>query len=275
MSTADQAKVQHRIPGIVPRSLRMRLFGWHPGRARRWRRHPGIQRVGRQSAVLTFDDGPAPDATPSVLSALATSEVKATFFVLGSEVQREQELTRQIIEGGHEIALHGFQHRRQDQLSDEDARADIETGFQIIAEVTGHQPRWYRPPFGRMSEAGMNTCQELGLRVAYWSNWGLDWEDVSHEAIAAQVRSGLSGGSVILLHDTARHGRRESAIPTAQAIESIVNSGRQQGLVWRTLTDADNLQTDADSRPPTPPRDAGVLPRGAPDANAGPETSVG
>lgn len=275
MSTTDQAKVQHRIPGVVPRSLRMRLFSWHPGRARRWRRYPGIQKVGRQSAVLTFDDGPASDATPSVLSALSASGIKATFFVLGSEVQKEPGLARQIVEDGHEIALHGFQHRRQDQLSDADAQADIETGFRIVEEVTGRQPRWYRPPFGRMSEAGMHTCQEMGLRVAYWSGWGLDWEEVSHEAIAAQVRSGLSGGSVVLLHDTARHGRRESAEPTAQAIKSIVNFGLQQGLLWRTLTDADNVQTDANSRPSASSRDAGVLPRGTPDANAGPETSLG
>jgi peptidoglycan/xylan/chitin deacetylase (PgdA/CDA1 family) len=230
--------VRHRIPDIVPYGLRLRLSSWHPGRARRWRKLPGVQRVDDTSAVLTFDDGPAPDATPRVLRALAESQLQATFFVLGSAVLEQPELAREIVEGGHEIALHGFHHVRHDRLTPAQAREDIEAGLDAIERTTQRRPRWFRPPYGRMSVPSQSACQELGLGVAYWSAWGLDWEDVDEQTIISEVRSGLSGGSIVLLHDTARYGRRATADPTVQAIKPIAAHGRKRGLSWRTLTDA-------------------------------------
>ena len=232
------SSVRHRIPDIVPHRLRLRLSAWHPGRARRWRKLPGIQRVERSNAVLTFDDGPAPDATPAVLGALDDAQVKATFFVLGSAVLEEPYLAREIVDRGHEIALHGFHHLRHDQMTPAQAREDIEAGLDAIEQTSQRCPRWFRPPYGRMSEPSQRACRELGLGVAYWSAWGLDWEDVSAQAIVAEVRSGLSAGSIVLLHDTAHYGRRASALSTVRAIAPIVDHGQRQGLTWRTLTDA-------------------------------------
>lgn len=238
MSPPIAPSTRDRVLKVVPRAVRMRLFAWHPGRDRRWHRFPGIQYGAQESAFLTFDDGPGRDATPQVLDALAAAEVKATFFLLGSEVQLEPDLAREIVSGGHEIALHGFHHRRQDKLGESEARENIESGLHVLEQVTGQRPRWYRPPFGRMSAASASICQDLNLEVAYWSSWGLDWEDLGDEAIVAVVCSSLSNGSIVLLHDAASYGRRASARPTAKAIGPIVTYGRELGLTWRTLTDA-------------------------------------
>jgi peptidoglycan/xylan/chitin deacetylase (PgdA/CDA1 family) len=111
-----------------------------------------------------------------------------------------------------------------------------------IEQTTHRRPRWFRPPYGRMSESSQQTCRDLGLRVAYWSAWGLDWEEVSAQAIVKEVQSSLSSGGVVLLHDTAVYGRRVTARATAAAIGPIVDYGREQGLSWRTLTDAANTR---------------------------------
>jgi peptidoglycan-N-acetylglucosamine deacetylase len=214
------------------------MYNLHPGRARRWRELPGLQSLDGNRAVLTFDDGPGPDATPGILDALDRLDVRATFFVLGAEVSREPELARRIVTEGHELGLHGFAHPRYDLLSAEEARADLQQGLDAIESATGVRPKWFRPPYGKLSAATHQVCQSMDLDVVYWSAWGLDWEEIDSGAISNEVISGLSDGAIVLLHDTARYGRRHSAQPTAEALPAIVDRGRQAGLTWTTLETA-------------------------------------
>lgn len=227
-----------RIPIAVPWPLRRRLYNWHPSRARRWRACPGLERLNGARAVLTFDDGPGADATPQVLDQLDRLGVSATFFVLGAEVLREPELARRILAGGHELGLHGFAHPRFDLLTAEQAREDLEQGLEAIETTTGVRPTWFRPPYGKLSEPSYQACRSLDLEVVYWSTWGLDWEAIGASAICREVSSNLTAGAVILLHDTARYGRRASATATADALPQIVALGEQRGLTWATLTGA-------------------------------------
>jgi peptidoglycan/xylan/chitin deacetylase (PgdA/CDA1 family) len=227
-----------RIPLAVPWSLRRRLYNWHPGRAQRWRATPGLERLAGDRAALTFDDGPGSDATPQVLDQLEQLGIGATFFVLGAEVRGAPELAQRIVADGHELGLHGFAHPRYDMLDAEQARADLEQGLEAIESATGVRPIWFRPPYGKLSEASHEVCVSLGLKVAYWSAWGLDWEDVGAETIAAETISSLRPGAIVLLHDTARYGRRDSARPTAEALPAIVARGRRLGLSWTSLTEA-------------------------------------
>jgi peptidoglycan-N-acetylglucosamine deacetylase len=188
--------------------------------------------------ALTFDDGPGPDATPQVLNQLDRLGVAATFFVLGAEVLREPELARRIVADGHELGLHGLAHPRFDLLSAEQARADLEQGLEAIETTTGVRPSWFRPPYGKLADASHQACLALDLEVVYWSTWGLDWEEIDASAIASEVSAKLRAGAVILLHDTARYGRRSSAQATADALPQIVARGQQLGLMWTTLTEA-------------------------------------
>jgi peptidoglycan/xylan/chitin deacetylase (PgdA/CDA1 family) len=204
---------------------------------------PGLQQVNRHRAVLTFDDGPGPNATPRVLAQLDRLDVQATFFVLGAEVRRAPELARRIVAGGHELGLHGFAHSRYDELSAADARRDLEQGLEAIDTVTGISCCWFRPPYGKLSASSHQVCLSMDLNVVYWSAWGLDWEDIGPAAIGAEVLSSLTPGAIVLLHDTARYGRRSSAEPTAEALPRIVEHGRQLGLAWTTLSGATDAPT--------------------------------
>jgi peptidoglycan/xylan/chitin deacetylase (PgdA/CDA1 family) len=188
--------------------------------------------------VLTLDDGPDEDATPVVLDALEATRSRATFFVLASQLERHAELAREIIRRGHEIGLHGYQHDRHDRISDEDSRHDLIRGFAAVQDATGVSCRWYRPPYGKMSPASAAACRELGMTPVYWSAWGLDWEEVGAERIAQVASAQLDDGGILLLHDSARYGRRSSAVPTARAIPVIAARLQARGLSFVSMGEA-------------------------------------
>lgn len=229
---------QHRVRSLLPRYVRERAYEWHPGRARRWRRYGGVERVvpsGR--AALTFDDGPDRDATPDVLEALEAASARATFFLLGAQLQRDAGLAREIVARGHEVGLHGFEHERQDRISVSRSRDDVLRGFTAVDDVVGVRCRWYRPPYGRMSIGSAQACQELGMMPVYWSAWGLDWESLPAARIAQVALQQLEDGSILLLHDSARFGRRNSALPTAQAVPMIAERAAERGISLVCLTE--------------------------------------
>jgi peptidoglycan-N-acetylglucosamine deacetylase len=237
----------HRLRGLLPLSLRCALQEHSPSRARRWREFPGVERVepgGR--AVLTFDDGPdsSPEATPAVLEALDAAGAKATFFLVGEQMATAPDLVREMLARGHEIGVHGQRHFRHDRVPAAESVADIEAGYATVAEVVGSSPRFYRPPYGKLTQAGFETCRRLGLEIAYWSTWGLDWEPLPSERIARRVVRDLDDGAIVLLHDSSRYAIRSSAAATAKSIEAIAGQASARGLELVTLADAHGVRPE-------------------------------
>lgn len=228
-----------KLRSLLPQTVRERLYEWHPGRARRWQQHPGIERVApARNVVLTFDDGPDPEATPAVLDALDDAGATATFFVLASHVRTHPDLAHEIVRRGHEIGLHGDSHVRHDRIDPAHSVRDIKDGFAALEAVLGIRCRRYRPPYGKMSPTAAEACQALGMRIVYWSAWGLDWEEVDAERIAAVASGQIDDGAIVLLHDSARYARRSSAMPTARAIRLIAADATNRGLSLVALRDA-------------------------------------
>jgi peptidoglycan-N-acetylglucosamine deacetylase len=221
---------RRQVRRAIPQPLRHFLYDHSLSRRRRWRRAPGIERVGGKAMTLTFDDGPDERGTPEVLAALQALDVKATFFVLGSHVRELPELAREIRDRGHDVALHGMMHRRHDGLSPAGARTELGDGLEAIEAALGERPRWYRPPFGRSSPALASACRELDLELAYWTSWGFDWEPIPAAAIARTVERDLDAGTIVLLHDSARYAERDEATATAAALPAIVGAARDAGL---------------------------------------------
>lgn len=231
----------HRLRRLLPLSLRCALQERSPSRSRRWRELPGIERVapgGR--AVLTFDDGPdsSPEGTAAVLDALDAAGAKATFFIVGEQIADSPGVAAEILARGHEIGVHGQRHFRHDRVPSAESVADIEAGHAAVAAIPGVDPRFYRPPYGKLSQAGAEACRRLGLEVAYWSTWGLDWEPLPGGRIARRVNRDLDDGSIVLLHDSARYAVRPSAVETARAVEAIGARASELGLDLITLGEA-------------------------------------
>jgi peptidoglycan-N-acetylglucosamine deacetylase len=205
----------------------------------RWRAFPALERAdGADGIVLTFDDGPDRDVTPTVLDVLDESGVRATFFLVGEQVEAEPDLARELVRRGHDVQLHGYGHVGHEFLSDEEAQRDLERGLQAFRAGTGGEPRFYRPPYGRFSRASYEACRALGLQAVYWSAWGTDWETISPERVAELVIPDLSAGAVVLLHDSTRYTHRPDARATVEALPLIAAAAAERGLPFLTLADA-------------------------------------
>ena len=205
----------------------------------RWRRFPGRERAdGAPGVVLTFDDGPDQDSTPAVLDALDAAGARATFFMVGEQVEAETALAREVAARGHDLQLHGYRHAPHDRLTAEEARQDLERGAQTLRDATGIEARFYRPPYGRFSEASYDACRALGLEPVYWSAWGTDFETITPQRIADLVIPDLTPGAVVLLHDSPRYAHRPSARPTVEALPLIAARATELGLPFLTLAEA-------------------------------------
>jgi peptidoglycan/xylan/chitin deacetylase (PgdA/CDA1 family) len=150
--------------------------------------------------ALTFDDGPDPTWTPQVLDVLDRFGVHATFFVIGSQVQRHPELARAIVERGHAIAGHTWSHADLTTLSAQGARDQVESAAVIIQQVTGTRSSCTRPPYGATDAMVDATIATLGMRPALWTVDTRDWTRPGVASIVATASTVRPDG-VILLHD--------------------------------------------------------------------------
>jgi peptidoglycan/xylan/chitin deacetylase (PgdA/CDA1 family) len=190
----------------------------------------GIQRtVSGIGVALTFDDGPHPEGTPEVLAILDEAGIRATFFLVGEQVQRRPALAAEIAARGHLIALHGHRHRPQPALTARAVDDDLARGAAAIEGATGIAPGWHRPPYGLYSPAGLEAVRRRGLNPLLWSRWGKDWRRLTTpERIAARAGANLRPGDVILLHDADFYSSRGSHRRTAQALRLIVRELKRQ-----------------------------------------------
>lgn len=153
--------------------------------------------------ALTFDDGPDPASTPEFLGVLADHQVLATFFLLGSMVEQAPGLAAEIAAAGHEVGVHGFDHRYLTLRGPRAVRADLTRATELIASATGIRPRLFRPPYGVLSGPALATARGLGLTPVLWGAWGREWTPGSTaESVFQTLLSGLDGGVTVLLHDS-------------------------------------------------------------------------
>jgi peptidoglycan/xylan/chitin deacetylase (PgdA/CDA1 family) len=213
----------------VPVSLRYALAPVVPIAARGLglpRALPGVAGV-----ALTFDDGPHPQGTPAVLDLLARGGARATFFLVGEQVQRRPRLAVEIVAAGHVVALHAHRHQFQPRLSARTVQSDLARGAAAIEDATGVKLAWHRPPYGVYSPAGRSAARTAGLRTLLWSRWGKDWRKfTTPDRIAARVTAELGAGDVILLHDADFYSARDSYQRTVAALPIILEELERRKL---------------------------------------------
>lgn len=219
--------------------MRLGALGRRAARAWRGWRLGGVVMSGPAvpKVALTFDDGPSAEHTAHILDILAARGARATFFVLGANVEREPELARRIAEE-HELGLHSFDHARSVVRDLATFRADVARCREAIARVAGVQPRFYRFPWGEQGRMRPRDVLALeGLVCVRWSASGHERE--SPERIARSIERRLEPGAILLLHDGLAPGsiypRPRDA--TVAALPRILDAIEQRGLDAVTLSE--------------------------------------
>lgn len=154
----------------------------------------------RPKVALTFDDGPNESFTPQVLDILKDHSIQATFFVVGRSVKMYPEVARRIVNEGHIIANHSYDHPNFTEISDQEVRYQINHTQEIIQRVTGQTPSLYRMPYGAGGERVYRMFPDLTSIT--WNTDTGDWYLRDAQAIFDNLTSQVSDDMLVLLHDT-------------------------------------------------------------------------
>ncbi len=197
--------------------------------------------------ALTFDDGPTAGPTEQVLDILGELNVKATFFVIGRNVEREPDLLRRIAAKGHQVGNHTYDHWRwaatqhtpywQEQI----IRAD-----DAIERVLGYRPVMFRPPIGHKTPYTMKAARQTGKNVVTWSVRAWDGIPTTPEKILRHVIPRCRPGGIVVLHDGIVPETTRDASATVAAVKPLVLALRQGGLEPVRLDELTGLAGYAD-----------------------------
>lgn len=212
--------VAHAGPGLTAfRPVRRLLF-------------PRLTGLGRAGHVaLTFDDGPDPASTPAFLELLGSRGVRATFFLLGSMLVKSPRLAADVAAAGHEVGVHGWEHRYTVVRGPLAIRDDIERARDAVAEATGLTPRFYRPPYGVLSAGALAAAHALRLTPVLWSSWGREWAPgATPESVYETLAATLAGGGCVLLHDSDCTSPAGASAAALGALPRLLDTCLAEGL---------------------------------------------
>jgi len=224
----------------LPTKYVIRRYGYKPGKV-----------------VLTFDDGPDPDFTPRILDILKKEKVPASFFVVGSMVEKNIPLLKRIYDEGYEIGNHTYLHPDISTISLERVNLELNATRKLIESVTGRSTILFRPPFNAdaepqtlaevipVAESRRQSYITIGESIDPW-----DWQPgVTADSIIARTIRQKDNGSMILLHDAGGDTREE----TVKALPAIIHYFKKNGYEFTTI--ADILGKSKDDLMPMPTSD--------------------
>jgi peptidoglycan/xylan/chitin deacetylase (PgdA/CDA1 family) len=196
---------------------------------------PAVRRPGAKDAVaLTFDDGPDL-GLEAFLGTLEEYRARATFFVVGEQVERDPGRLREILVRGHEVAVHCYRHRNHLRLSPRQTVADMRRAKGIIEEASARNTQLFRPPHGVFNLASWLAAPRLGWERVLWSRWGRDWEARATPGSIADQIGHPEAGDVLLLHDSDRYAAPGSWRNTLGALPTVLERLSSLGLRARPV----------------------------------------
>lgn len=161
--------------------------------------------VKDKEIAITFDDGPNKEFTPKVLALLEKHHAKATFFLIGNQLEENKELVQEMIAKGHTIGNHTFSHTNNfGFLKTEEVLSDLEKNIALVSQLFQLKMKLFRPAFGVTNPRIAKAVMKLNLATFGWSIRSLDTTKDSKEKIIARITKNIQKGDIVLLHDTSQ-----------------------------------------------------------------------
>jgi len=197
-----------------------------------WRGDPASGKV-----ALTFDDGPWPGGTDRVLDVLKEKGVRATFFVIGSNLSKYPELAARISNEGHEFGNHTQTHPWMFRMRHSSIIEDIEDCQAEIEKVAGYRPKFFRQPVGINNPGVMKSLDELGMVMVGWQVRAYDATNPKAERTVRLIMRGAGPGGIIILHDGCDGRLACSRDETVRALPSIIDGLQARGYEFVTVSE--------------------------------------
>jgi peptidoglycan-N-acetylglucosamine deacetylase len=185
-----------------------------------------------RAIVLTYDDGPSSALTPKLLDLLQKHGAKASFYVLGSNAKERSNVIALTLNAGHDVGSHTFYHSNAWKTSPWTYASDLEAGMDAVAKAGG-KPEDFRPPFGKLTLAGLIHGRFRRLRYCWWT---IDTRDSWARRPIADVLQEIDAknGGVILMHDWDSYEKAPDYPSHIDHVlkltESILELGKNRGL---------------------------------------------
>lgn len=183
-------------------------------------------RTGK-AVYLTFDDGPIPEVTPKVLAILAKYNVKATFFMVGENIDKHPEVFRQVVEAGHQIGNHTYNHLKGWKTPFDEYMSNVTRCNKALFEhhPSVFIPTLFRPPYGKATLRQRIALHRKGYKIIYWDILTRDYDaSVTPEQMLRLIQRETRPGSIINFHDSLKSNERMLRV-LPQAIEWLQKEG--------------------------------------------------
>ena len=179
----------------------------------------GVFRTGK-AVYLTFDDGPIPEVTPQVLAILAQYKVKATFFMVGENVDKHPEVYEQVVKAGHRIGNHTYNHIKGWHCTTATYLGNVEQCQERIGDTN-----LFRPPYGKATWLQRRMLHLMGYKLIYWDILTRDYDKhVTPEQMLRLIQRETREGSIINFHDSLKSNERMLEV-LSKAIEWLQKEG--------------------------------------------------
>ncbi|CAM4365752.1 polysaccharide deacetylase family protein [Paenibacillus xylanexedens] len=204
-----------------------------------------VQESVREKVVaFTFDDGPHPVYTHQVLEIFRRSGGRATFFMIGQEIENHPEIAAEVHREGHEIANHTYTHPNLTELTLEEAGEELQRAENLVQKVTGQPARCFRPPYFGVNDEILSLAAERGYRTIGAVNGDArDWDNPGVEYILEHTRSAVKPGSVLIFHDG--YGERSQ---TVEAVRVLVDELVAEGYRLVTVSELLDISSEHDEK---------------------------
>lgn len=200
-----------------------------------------MPRTDPPTVYLTFDDGPNPTTTPDLLDVLATSQVRATFFLIDRHITEETApIVSRLFAEGHAVALHS--HTRAYMLMSPDRFArTLTAAADHIERIAGRRPcRAFRPHAGWRSELMYLGLRKIDHRLIGWGwmLWDFNWfRKRTTDSVVKRLRDRVRGGDIIVMHDGDESAPRADQRHTVEATTQLIPLLRAKGFTFGTVCD--------------------------------------